>query len=263
LIFEVVASIIWLALAGLCITIGSFGTAAAILSGVVTKTVYRVCEVNPPACYLNSNETSDGCMLVGVHRNVQLWYLFIGDRGVIDGLLNKSLVDIPVSSKQKALSWILYVMHTVQLLSMTFVAAQKGMDGVLLLSLMVFDMMWKWRQGDRQIVRRWFQEKGIRIEPTSFLFTGRTIMMGAIQSYSGTATRDWMNDIITKHPRREAWLDATSKIGNNIHGIEKEDLLDDSEFSPDDKKIIERTSQLILTSSDIMKRELSSGGSSV
>jgi hypothetical protein len=59
-------------------------------------------------------------MLVAEHENASTWHLFMGDRGVVDSLLNKPLLIIP---RQKLTAAWLKGAHFFQLLTMTFVAS--------------------------------------------------------------------------------------------------------------------------------------------
>lgn len=72
---------------------GLYGSAVAVLSGVVSKVACRLLVLRRPAGFLTNNEKHDACMLVGVHRNCTTWYLYTGDRGVVDYLLNKPMIE--------------------------------------------------------------------------------------------------------------------------------------------------------------------------
>lgn len=65
-------------------SLGAFGTAAVVVTGLVSKMVCRTLRVKRPSGYLLNNEKHDACMLSAVHKNAQNWYLYIGDRGVIN-----------------------------------------------------------------------------------------------------------------------------------------------------------------------------------
>lgn len=145
-------------------------------------------------------------MLAGLHQNTNTWYLFAGDRGVVDTLLNKTMITLPDSRWRGVLAWTLRIAHAVQLLAMTYVAGQKGWDGVSLVVLMGVNAAWNLRRSDEQIVRRWMGREGVSVELKTFEFTGRTMLCGAVQGVSGSVRPGWMDEILAPHPRREAWL---------------------------------------------------------
>ena len=55
-----------------------------------------------PLGYLGNNESHDGCMLIALHENANKWYLFLGDGGVIDILLNKTMIAVDDSGRWMA-----------------------------------------------------------------------------------------------------------------------------------------------------------------
>lgn len=74
-------------------------------------------------------------MLSAAHENASTWYLYVGDRGVIDSLLNKTMLSSPAANRM--LVGYFRLAHVLQLLAMTYVAAQKGIDGVSLVLLLL------------------------------------------------------------------------------------------------------------------------------
>lgn len=81
--------VIALCLFGIC------GTATTLLFSSITQIVSRTLKVHRPSGFLSNNEDHDACMLVATHSNASSWYLFTGDRGVVDSILNKTMVVIP------------------------------------------------------------------------------------------------------------------------------------------------------------------------
>jgi len=190
----------------LCL-LGLFGTSTILMCGAVSQIGCRMVKVDRPPGYLESNEQEqESSMLVALHENSCTWYLFHGERAVIDSLLNKTMISIPKSSKRTALSWILRTTHIMQLLAMTFVAGQKGWDGVGLVILMIFDHMLAWKSSDGNAARRWMESEGVDVCVNSFNFTGRTMLIGAVHSLSGSESPSWMDNILAPFPRRDAWL---------------------------------------------------------
>lgn len=187
---------------------GTFGTAAVVLNGTLTRIISRNIKIQRPPGFLGNNENHDACMLLSSHKNASTWYLYIGDRGVVDSLLNKTMITIPPSSKFPS-SWF-KTAHFIQLLAMTFVAAQKGWDGLALLILLFFGWAIQWHRDETQMVRNWLADEAVSVNAKSFRFTGRTAMIGAVQKLSGSHTTTWMDDIISPSGRREVWLKRLS-----------------------------------------------------
>lgn len=103
------------------------------------------------------------------------------------------------------------IAHVLQLLAMTFVAAEKGWDGVTLVILLLLANMMHWRYRKNQLARRWLRTEDICVKAKSFEFTGRTAMLGAIHKMSDTKVTNWMDEIMPPAPRRQAWLNRLSK----------------------------------------------------
>lgn len=191
------------------------GTSAIIVCSAISRLALQSINIQRPPGYLQNNETHDACMLVATHQNAVEWHLYIGDRGVVDSLLNKAMFMVPnqPSMNLELTTWWLRFANALQLLGMTYVAAQKGWDGVCLVVLLALN--WLLRRSFRAagLASRWLTEEGVEVEVKSFKFTGRMAMLGAIQVFSGTKVTRWMDDIIVPHPRREAWL-------RRINGLE-------------------------------------------
>lgn len=188
---------------------GIFGTAVILFMSVITQVICQFLTVQRPPRFLENNETHSACMLLSSHKNSSTWYLYIGDRGVVDSLLNKPMFSIPPSGKF-LMHWF-RIAHFIQLLAMTFVAAQKGFDGLALVILMLLDNRMHWRYRKNQLAQRWLRTEDICVKAKSFEFTGRTAMLGAIHKMSGTKVTTWMDEIMSPVPRRQAWLDRLSK----------------------------------------------------
>ncbi|MCJ1426788.1 hypothetical protein MMC29_004691 [Sticta canariensis] len=187
----------------------AFGTAVLLLIGLVTQVMCQFLKVQRPPGFLGNNENHNACMLLSSHANSSTWYLYIGDRGVVDSLLNKTMFSIP--SFGKVLTHWFRTAHVIQLLAMTFVAAQKGWDGIALLALLISAHAMNWRYGKNQLARRWLVTEGVCVKAKSFEFTGRTAMLGAIHKMSGTKAMSWMDEIMPPVPRRQVWLNRLGK----------------------------------------------------
>jgi len=161
-------------------------------------------------------------------------------------MLNKTMISIPKSSRGTAIAHLFRLIHAVQLLTMTYVAAQKGWDGVALLFLMVATWTLQLRYTNDALVKHWLHAEDISVESTSFEFTGRTIMLGAIQGFSGSQRTVWMDEIVPPHPRRDAWLGELGVQGSG----------DNTSFDEVDLKAISITSGLARTALRIMQDRL-------
>jgi hypothetical protein len=239
--------------------LGLYGIAVIMLYGIIAQFGCRLAKIERPPGYLQSNEAEEQTfMLLGLHQNTSAWSLFAGDRGIIDSLLNKPMVAVPVSRWSIPVAWLLRCSHAVQLITMTFVAKQKGWDGMVLVILMVINTVGRCTSTDSLVVRQWLETEGIDIEVKTFEFTGRTMMLGAIQEFSQSKCVCWMDSIVPPHPRRDAWL---TRFG--VLSVEKsyavEDVLnnDSGRWSQHDWKSILMSSELAHSSADVLKREFS------
>lgn len=205
-----------------------------------------------PPGYLENNEagTGDGAsMLVTTHQNAMEWHLFTGSRAVVDTLLNKTMFAIP--PHQTALTgpvvvarW-LRLAHALQLLAMTFTAAQKGWDGVCLVVLLALNAIGRWRMREGSLASWWLAVEGVSVRLKSFSFSGRLAMVGVVHAFSETNITRWMDDIVAPYPRRDAWL-------ARMRGL---DIAEDC-WSSHDLAAIERNARLANTAASIIKREL-------
>jgi hypothetical protein len=96
----------------------------------------------------------------------------------LDYLLNKPMTTPPMSNPW-LLPWF-RLGHRIQILAMTFVAAQKGWDGITMIILMLLDILCDCHFGDNWMARQWLEIQGVQIETKTFQFGGRTQMLNAI-----------------------------------------------------------------------------------
>ena len=129
-----------------------------------------------------SNESHDACMPVATHQNSSSWYLFVGDRGIVDSLLNKTMVIIP---RQLAVAAWMETAHVIQLLAMTFVASEKGWDGIALLILLIVSTVLELQFRRQSLTRLFCNSNGVTVKQGSFEFSSRTPMLDAIHRFSG------------------------------------------------------------------------------
>lgn len=226
---------------------GTFGTATIIVCTSVSELIARNVPISRPSGYLKNTETHDACMLVASHENATEWHLYIGDRAVVDTLLNKPMFVVPQGKLAHLVASWFWFAHLLQLAAMTFVAAQKGWDGVCLVVLLAMHWAFYWSLRGKTLVHDWLKREGVEAEAKSFEFGGRWAMMGAIQIFSGTDTSHWMDDILVPHPRRQAWLKRLQ--GKDSTG----------DFDAHDARWIAHTSEASLASSKVLKSEFSLG----
>ncbi|RDW57266.1 hypothetical protein BP5796_12716 [Coleophoma crateriformis] len=212
-IFEAMAFTCKIGIVVIFCLFGIYGTAATLLSGAVTQLVVRNIQIQRPSGFLGNNEVHDACMLVATHANASTWYLFVGDRGIVDSLLNKPMICIP--SQKVAAMWLRNA-NIIQLLAMTFVAAQKGWDGVSLFVLLVISTIIKLRFSNKFLAKIFCEANGVVATQESFEFSGRTSMLGAIQKLSETRSWAWMDEILTPCARRDVWAKDLSSTDPDL-----------------------------------------------
>jgi hypothetical protein len=214
-ILDLATQILLLASMVVLLLVGAYGTAIILFTSLLTNGLCCVAKhkVQRPPGYLSSNEPGDGCMLVSIHQNANVWQLYIGDRGIIDTLLNKTMITF--AGNTRLLSASFHVAHVVQLLAVTYVAAQKGFDGIFLLFLMVLTRALEWTGGHDALARQWLRHEKVSMVARSFCFTGRMPLVGTVQMSSKTRESSWMDCIVAKCPRREAWLECLAANGTD------------------------------------------------
>ncbi|GAW19054.1 hypothetical protein ANO14919_085380 [Xylariales sp. No.14919] len=222
--------------------LGSYGSAALVVCTSVSELVALGITIRRPPTYLRNNENHDACMLVAPHENATEWHLYVGDRAVADTLLNKPMFVLPEGkSASFAATWFWFA-NLLQFAAMTFVAAQKGWDGVWMVVLLAIHWVLRYFLYGGTLARDWLEREGIEAQVGSFEFTGRFAMMGAIQVFSESARTRWMDDILTPHPRRELWL-------KSLRGEKPIDELDSH-----DSRWLESASEASLAAADVLKR---------
>ncbi|KAH7308432.1 hypothetical protein B0I35DRAFT_441934 [Stachybotrys elegans] len=185
---------------------GCYGTGVTVICVSVSELAVQQLTIRRPSGYLRNNENHDACMLVAPHENATEWHLYIGDRGIVDTLLNKPMFMVPEGKQAHFVADLLWVANLLQLAAMTFVAAQKGWDGVCLVALLGIHWLLTSPFFNSSLADRWLEREGIDAKVESYLFGGRTALIGSIQLFSQSPNTDWMDRIIVPHPRRTVWL---------------------------------------------------------
>lgn len=179
-------------------------------------------------------------MLVANHQNASTWYLFTGDRGVVDGVLNKNMI-FSIESKfgggvgggkslgTKSLILLLRMLAFLQVLVLTFVAAQKGWDGIgLLIFITIAWVTEKLAHNDTRLFEAWKKQHGIELEARTFEFTGRVAMIGAIQVFNENRFSCWMDSILVPNKKRDMWLKKLADAADDKEA-------GDDEFGPEER----------------------------
>jgi hypothetical protein len=205
-----------------------YGTGVVLVSTSLARIVCRFVRLKRPSSILHNNKLHKACMLAAVHVNSNTWYLFTGDRGIVDYLLNKPMVEF---ESQAWLGPILATLHYIQFLAITFVTAQQGWDGICLVLLMVVSAVYEHLNSDSARAEHWLQSEGIDINTQGYAFSGRSQMIGAIQVFSGTKVTHWMDSIIVDCPRRQAWLKKLGEKNNEGPNGSSDDLAELDSFS--------------------------------
>jgi len=236
----------------LCL-LGAFGSAAVVFNGLVSKLICRLLRTERPSGYLESNENHEACMLSAIHENATTWYLYIGDRGVIDWLLNKTILITPSASRLQMAYFRLA--HVLQLLAMTFVAAQKGIDGVSLVVLLVANYGFQYLFGGHKLARQWLEAEHVSVDAHTFKFSGRTPMVGTIHTLSQARDSAWMDTLIVPCPRIKVWLDELKCASDTRAQLD----LDLRKLSSSDRSWVLLNSQLAIEAGRLIRRTLSKG----
>ena len=233
----------------LCL-LGAFGSAAILVNGLLSKLVCRLLRTERPCGYLENNENHEACMLSAVHENASTWYLYIGDRGVIDWLLNKTMLTTPSASRLQV--HYFRFAHLLQLLAMTFVAAQKGIDGISLVMLVLANYGFQYIFGGHHIARRWLQAEGVSVDAHSFRFSGRTPMIGAIHTINEARDAAWIDTLLVPCPRIRIWLDEL-KCDADTRSQLNQDM---QNLSLSDRSWVLLNAQLAIQAARIIRQEL-------
>ncbi|KAL9097524.1 MAG: hypothetical protein Q9165_000420 [Trypethelium subeluteriae] len=244
LVFSLILTVV------LCL-FGLYGTSVILLVSAISQLSSRFVRLYRPPGYLESNEASkDAFMLTATHSNAMTWYLFMGDRGAVDTLLNKTMICVRGDQQEQWCSSWLRLAHAIQLLSMTFVAAQKGWDGVGLLVLVAIEWIRRWNMRKENLANSWLRKEGVHIKVRSYEFTGRGTLLGAVQALSNSRTTTWMDGIMVPHARRDVLLRRIEKLrSGEPHEIE-------SSWSENDMQYISRSAALSIEAAEMIDREL-------
>lgn len=228
--------------------VGAYGSAATIINTAVSQLVTRAIVMYRPSGYLKNNEQDDtACMLVAAHDNATEWHFYIGDRSIVDTLLNKPMIMIPEGNRaQLAARWF-EVAHLFQLITITYVAAERGWDGICLLLILLVHYFFQWIFRTEMLASDWLTREGVEAKARSYEFGWRTAMIGAIQVLSQSRVSRWMDSIVVPHPRRDAFL-------TRLRGEELEKGVA-AQFSSHDFNWIENAASVSFVSAKEIRRD--------
>lgn len=179
------------------------------------------------------------------------WHLFTGDRGTVDTLLNKPMILLPNGTGTRIASLWFRCAHIIQLMAMTFVAAQKGWDGVCLVLFLAVDYAVSWL-GRHALTSNWLVQEQVDANIKTFEFPGRFGMIGAIQVFSGSKIVRWMDQVLVPHPRREFWLTMLELPDGKSPQYPQN-------FNIEDQNKVERDRNMSKEGAEIIKNTMSTG----
>lgn len=248
--FQLTCYLIPLVASVLLVLVGAFGSASITFCCAISRAMSRSETIYRPPGYLENNEKHDACMLVASHQNATEWNLLVGDRGVVNTILNKPAFMIHESRLTYMVAWWFRVAHVLQLAAMTFITAIGGWDGVACVILVGLE----WIGGVSchlpccNKALSWLRKEHIDFEVKSFTFYGRMPMMAAIQSFSGTDGNRWMDDILVPHPRRDALM-------KSLH----DDATWDKGLATSEKSLVASLREAALISAAILRQHFPCG----
>lgn len=247
--YKICVSIVLAAIASFLCLCGMYGTAAVLVMSSISRLVCLAVRIHRPPDYLLNNENHDAYFLMATHQNALEWYLHIGDRSIVDTILNKPMLEIPINTTNiLAARWFRFA-NLLQLMAMTFTAAHKGWDGIGLILLVALDRIIRWQLSGNALSLSWLEGEGIRVEGKSFEFSGRSMLLGALQLHSKSKVTTWMDGILARHPRREAFLERLR--GNEGESTEAVASLDER-----DQRWIDYATTLSIDCAKTLTKEL-------
>ena len=168
-------------------------------------------------------------------------------------MLNKTTLAIPSATQSQIFYFRLA--HLMQLLAMTFVAAQKGIDGVSLIVLLVSNYGVQYLFGGHRISRQWLEAEKVSVDAYTFRFSGRTPMIGVIHALSQAHDAAWMESVMAPCPRISVWLTELKRSADMRGGLD----VDRQGLNPSDCAWVPLNTQLTLQAETLIRTELSQG----
>jgi len=194
--------------AGVLASTGCMGCAALLLIGAVSRICAFKTKIGRPPTFLQNRESYEGCMLVAIHDNAAVWTLYRGERGLIDSVLNKPMVAHfrPTKISNFVHGWFRFA-EVLQVVAMTYVAGEKGWDGLMLFILITVAWVLGKLLGYNRHAQNFLRDQGCRVTAFGCEFPGRTELLGAVQLLSTQGKTLWMDSIIAPCDRRAVLLE--------------------------------------------------------
>ncbi|KAI1204977.1 uncharacterized protein F4807DRAFT_444586 [Annulohypoxylon truncatum] len=194
------------------LSLGCIGTGVILLIGAVSHYCAQHVQIKRSPLYLRNREVHQGCMLVAAHENATIWTLYLGDRGMIDSLLNKPMVEI-CKTNPIVLNWFQFA-EILQVLAMTYVAGQRGWDALCLLMVILLWSLTRFNSRHKH-AETWLQEEGFSTRTLRCEFPGRSELLGAVQLLSTEHRTLWMDGILAPVKRRDVWLEKIGAVDSD------------------------------------------------
>lgn len=220
---EIILLLLTPGLGALAILFGLYGTAVCIFVTFSFHFLCRFVQIHRPPGYLYNNEgpAAGGCMLTALHENASTWFLYTGSREIVDSLLNKPMIDSISSPLGSTLPALFRFLGVLQLVAVTYVASQKGWDGIALLALIFTSTLLDHLiYNKNRLALCWLQKEKVKLLGYSFRLGTRSAVIGAVQVLKQTPNTSWMDEILAPCSRRDAWLALLAGEGN-AHTLEQ------------------------------------------
>ncbi|CAI7621217.1 unnamed protein product [Penicillium glandicola] len=160
--------------------IGAYGSAALILITAVSRLVTWAIVIPRSPGYLSNNERHEiAHMLTASHVNATEWSLYTGDRAIVNTLLNKPMISFAEGKQAQLVARWFYFAHGLQLAAITYVAAQKGWDGICLVCILFVQNLYDWTLRGNAKAADWLAREGVEVKVKSYEFGWRTAMLVA------------------------------------------------------------------------------------
>lgn len=231
------------------LSLGCIGTGLLLLIGGISHLCSQHVQIKRSALYLVNREVHPGCMLVATHENATTWTLYLGDRGMIDSLLNKPMVEI-YKTNSFVLNWFRFA-EILQVLAMTYVAGQKGWDSMCLLIVILLWSLTRLNSRNKH-ASAWLKEEGLTTTSFRCEFPGRSELLGAVQLLSTQKRTYWMDGILAPVRRRDVWLQKVGAIDSSPDTLQQSF----ASLDPHDRNWVRATGMQTIAGYSLIKRQL-------
>ena len=102
------------------------------------------------------------------------------------------------------------------------------------------------------LAKRWLDKEGVHVKTETFIFCGRTQMIGAVQMCSTRGVTAWMDTILVNCPRRKAWWKHLQRLSGGIESAKEERVQnltdDDEQWALDQAELAHKAGTILLQS---------------